>query len=113
MKTIALLALMLLLVACSDATTGRRVVLHTRITADVDKPITNAAGWTLTFDKVAVSAGPLYYFEGAPLVARSGPTLLDRLLGIGVAHAHPGHYTEGDALGQMLEASSFDLKRGP
>jgi hypothetical protein len=98
----------------SNTTTGKRIVLQTVLTAgdDARAPFTNAYGWSMSLTKIAVSTGPLYYFSGSPLFARVSPSLFERFVGIRVAHAHPGHYQEGTALGQMLEPSSADLMLG-
>lgn len=105
--------------ACADdATTGRRVTLKTRIVADdsVDAPVVNAYGWSIQLTKVALSVGGLYYFDGAPIFsAQRAPARLDRLdhlFGVRAAHAHPGHYQAGNAMGQMLTPTSVDLARG-
>lgn len=108
--------------ACSstsnETTSGKRVVLRTRVVLDdaVTSPFTSAVGWNITLSKALASVGPFYYFDGAPpLVLREERKdwhYAARLLGLGVAHAHPGHYQAGNALGQMLESRSIDLLRG-
>ncbi|APR82983.1 putative lipoprotein [Minicystis rosea] len=118
--TVALSALALstgaALSACgSDSTTGIRVTLKTRIVADdgVKAPFTNAYGWSIQLQKVAISVGALYYFDGAPIFSAGLPPRLhlgDFLLRS--AHAHPGHYQTGNAMGQMLTPSSVDLALG-
>jgi hypothetical protein len=104
-----------LAIACSDATTGKRVTLRTAAMADTDltQPATNAVGWSIALDRVTIASGAMYYFSGPPLVARSkpSPSILDVLMDVKTAHAHPGHYTEGEALGQMLEPATFTLSR--
>jgi hypothetical protein len=104
----------------SEATTGKRITLKTRIVADegIDAPFTNGYGWSIKLSKVAVSVGSLYYFDGAPILSsglspRLSPDLLRGFFGVRVAHAHPGHYQEGNAMGQMLTPSSVDLASGP
>lgn len=103
----------------SDATGGKRVVLHTRVTVDdaARSKFTTAMGWDVELTQAAVAAGPFYYFDGAPPLVRqerlnSSWQYAARVLGLGVAHAHPGHYQAGNAMGQMLEASSLDLLSG-
>src|SRR6185436_4623781 len=63
-----------------------------------------------------VSSGAFYYFDGAPPLVlaptRSDERWAARFLGLALAHAHPGHYQAGSALGQMLESSSADLFAG-
>ncbi|MBK8997057.1 MAG: hypothetical protein IPM35_15095 [Myxococcales bacterium] len=96
--------------ACSDAardTGGSRVELGTRVTAKGAEGFTNAAGWNVKLDRALVATGPLYYFEGAPVLARALGWL------VGTAHAHPGHYQAGETEGEMLEEWSVDLLAGP
>ena len=99
------------------ATSGKRVVLGTRVESsdDLAVPIVNARGWTISWGRVLVSVSALYYYDGAPpSLARSVPSpAWKRWFGIPLAHAHPGHYQAGNAMGQMLTASSFDLAQGP
>jgi hypothetical protein len=73
-----------------------------------------AFGWHVKLDRAAIAVGSLYYFDGEPaFVRRDAPARgpLERLASLfeGVAHAHPGHYQAGDALGEMLEPGSVDL----
>lgn len=110
-------ALSAALTACGgDATTGERIILKTQITADAEatQPFTNAYGWTIHLTKALVSVGPLYYFDGAPIftAGRAPRPRLRELLGVRAAHAHPGHYQPGNAMGEETEASSADLLQG-
>jgi hypothetical protein len=80
------------------------------------QPFTNAYGWSISLTEAAISVGPLYYFEGEPILAhrsiqRPQPNH-NRWFFIPEAHAHPGHYQSGEALGQVLEPTSFDLLGG-
>lgn len=99
-------------------TSGRRITLATRVVTEqgIEAPFKNAYGWSVTLTKAQISVGPLYYFSGPPVVA-SWPSehrrSLDDWLAIPKAHAHPGHYTEGDATGQMLEPDTLDLLGSP
>lgn len=96
----------------SAATEGRRVSFTTRVVAEdaVDAPIVNAYGWSIVLSRAALSIGPLYYWSGAPALAATNHFL--RALGLREAHAHPGHYVPGDAMGQVLASSSVDLALG-
>lgn len=103
-----------------DATGGKRVALATQaaLAPGASSSFTNAYGWSITLTKAAVSVGPLYYFDGAPIVdARLSPErpadILERWVSIRSAHAHPGHYEQGNTKGEMLEPSSVDLLNGP
>lgn len=104
-----------------DATAGRRVVLATRATAgsDVRTPFTNALGWSVRVTRAFVSVGPLRYFDGAPVLARTAPppsplwTTATRrawdFVSIREARAHPGHYAPGEAKGAMTGSLAIDL----
>ncbi|HEX7670309.1 MAG TPA: hypothetical protein VF395_12025, partial [Polyangiaceae bacterium] len=119
----AVLAVCVGLPACGSkgATTGRRVVFETRAAVDpeFESEFVTSFGWKVKIDRAAVAIGSLYYFDGEPAFVRNdgeGPGPLERVarfLGEGVAHAHPGHYQAGNALGQMLEPSSVDLFAAP
>ncbi len=107
--------------ACSDAgetTSGRRVLLHTRVEMDAEAAaaFTNPVGWQITLSKAVLATDAFYYFDGAPPLVSNQPrldwTYASRWLGLGVAHAHPGHYEAGNAMGEMLEPSSIDLFAG-
>lgn len=103
------------LVAGCGATTGKRITLETRAVAtEGAAPFENDYGWSITLTRAHLSVGALYYFTGPPVVAALPPARGPRrglrdLLSIPQAHAHPGHYTQGEALGQMLEPGTIDL----
>lgn len=98
------------LAACSDddarsGTTGSRIVLRTTASAPtVTGTLSTSFGWNVNLTKAAVAASGFYYFDGPPPTAffRKPPSLRERFQGllIGTAHAHPGHYQAGNALGQ-------------
>lgn len=106
--------------ACSSedgGTSGRRIALEVKIKSDdARQGFTNAYGWRIDLDKVLVATGALYYFDGATIFSRARPPTaparrpVERLLGIKSAFAHPGHYVPGNARGQLLGASSADLR---
>ena len=109
--------------ACSDGddTTGRRIALTTTITAGAEatEPFTTSQGWTIALQKILISTGPLYYFDGAVIFSRrdqpANPTFefLQRYVGVRSAHAHPGHYVPGNARGEVLVGTTVDLHDGP
>jgi len=114
-------ALALGLTACSGsgATAGKRVTLKTRLTSsEAAAPFTNAMGWTVALSRAAIATGAFYYYDGAPIFSWSPPRArgpierLARLLAVRTAHAHPGHYVAGQAMGQMTEAFSADARAG-
>ena len=109
---------------CSDggkSTTGRRILLGTSIAAAPEggAAFANAQGWSIKVDKLLVSTGALYYFEGATIFSQNDvPSnrtydLLNRFIGIRTAYAHPGHYVPGNARGQLLNGLTVDLHAGP
>jgi hypothetical protein len=114
------LALALLLTACgSNSTTGRTVRLRSEIVADaeIEREFETRAGWTVRVSSAALSLGSLYYFDGEPaFVQRRERSLwrhLAELVGPSVAYAHPGHYLEGEAKGQMTQAAVVALSAEP
>lgn len=93
-------------------TTGQRITLATRVVAGegVAEPFVNEYGWSVKLTMARLSIGEIYYFAGPPVVASLRPRLDWRsVFALPSAHAHPGHYTEGDALGQMLVPVAVDL----
>jgi hypothetical protein len=98
-----------LITACADdTTTGRRVELATRVELiEGGAAFTSGLGWEVTLTQALLATGPFYYYRGeAAVSALLAPFALKS------AHAHPGHYDSGDALGQMLESYSIDLLAG-
>ena len=92
--------------ACSDAETGgKRVELAGSVGAQA-LAFTNAYGFAIELSTALLSIGPLRYLEGAPVASFQG------FRWIRTAHAHPGHYVEGETLGEMLEPVTVDLARG-
>ncbi len=108
--------------ACTESsgtTTGKRLTVALRVrAAEGGSPIVNKKGWTVTLTKAAISTGPFYLYEGAPIFSLAEPPvsapfrLRDFLPRSSVAHAHPGHYVAGEARGQMLTSNSVDLMTG-
>lgn len=100
----------LLLLGCgANSTTGKQVVLHTRLTSDLDGGFVTASGWNVTLTEATLSTGPLYYFDGEPAFTRAPRRRFEFLKPIQTAYAHPGHYVPGNAVGQMLVPQTFDL----
>ncbi|MBX3232395.1 MAG: hypothetical protein KIT84_22485 [Labilithrix sp.] len=107
------LVLALVLVACSSeesGTTGKRIVMKTTAAGDPSArtTFTTGFGWDVTLTKAAVATSGFYYFDGPPPTAHHRAPAKKRGLGdlfVGTAHAHPGHYQAGTALGQVLLAA--------
>ncbi|MBN1608639.1 MAG: hypothetical protein JW940_18565 [Polyangiaceae bacterium] len=106
----------------TSGTTGRAVTLETHlgIRGDLTQPKANALGWEVALSRAYLSVGALYYYSGDPVLALDGTPrhepanawawlagLLEK-----PAWAHPGHYIEGAAMGQMLEPATVDLLAG-
>jgi hypothetical protein len=120
----ALLLAGLALEACgsdgASGTTGKRVALHTRArpAKDPGATFTNGVGWNVTLTKATVAISSVAYFDGEPIFSLAAPRrsrglepLRDLLL-LRSAHAHPGHYVAGDALGEMTTPATIDLFAG-
>lgn len=95
--------------ACGDdSTTGKRIKLATKVAlTEGGASFTNGLGWEVTLTEAQLATGPFYYYRGEAAV-----TALFSTFALKRAHAHPGHYDSGDALGQMLEPFSVDLMDG-
>jgi hypothetical protein len=65
------------------------------------------SGWTLTDVQGTASLSSVRFFSGKVLITRRSP--LDWF--ISTAHAHPGHYEAGAALGEVLTPLEVDLSR--
>ena len=92
--------------ACSDTETGgKRVQLASSVGAQA-LAFTNAYGFQLELSSVLLSIGPLRYLQGAPVARFHG------FRWIRSAHAHAGHYLEGDTLGEMLTPLTVELAHG-
>lgn len=99
----------------NDSTTGRPVALKTEValSSALETEFETGAGWRVSLNAAALSLAALYYFDGEPAFAArrtsSWRRALAELIGPRVAHAHPGHYVAGAALGQMLESAAVAL----
>ncbi|MFP2928874.1 hypothetical protein ACLESO_27480 [Pyxidicoccus sp. 3LG] len=72
----------------------------------------NERGWTVTLESAHASVGPVRFFEGHVLLTRRAPRFDWYSLIGGTAHAHPGHYVPGDAMGEVLTTTTVDLLAG-
>ena len=120
--TVVGLAGAVLIEGCSSSdsgTGGHRVVLATRVDVEPDAKttFTTGIGWNVTLTSALIATGPFAYFDGAPPLvlqrARRNWEFAQRFLGLSSAHAHPGHYQAGNALGEMRVPWSVDLFAGP
>lgn len=107
------------LTACDEDATNetsqKRITLTVKAVSPVEArtTFTNSYQWTITLSKAALAVGAVYFFDGAPIFSWHTParTPRQRLASVfvGTAHAHPGHYIAGNAVGQMLTPSSLSL----
>jgi hypothetical protein len=112
------------LLGCSsnsaDSTTGKRIVLHTKLAANsaVQTTFTTGFKWDVTLTKAKVSVSAFYYFDGPPPTASFKVPKHQRGFGerisnffLGTAFAHPGHYQAGTALGESIlsQPIAFDM----
>jgi hypothetical protein len=101
----------------SNKTTGSIVALHTSVSTDpeIKSTFLTSFGWNVKLTEAKVALASLYYFDGPPAFVKNDLPILmptdrvEQLFGIGVAYAHPGHYQAGEAMGQMITPSSYDL----
>ncbi|WP_338872858.1 hypothetical protein [Myxococcus stipitatus] len=107
---VALAAASTLSLGCGSEAERRTFNVETTAIALSQQP--NERGWKVTLDTAHVSLGPVRFFEGRVLLS-SRPSRLNlySLIG-GTAHAHPGHYIPGDALGELLETHTVNLLGG-
>jgi hypothetical protein len=100
------------LVQCGvpDATGRHRTSFPVTVRGVNTADATTSVGWRLTFERAAVALGPVRWYEGEPLFGRVFRRVWPRAWsGIGVAHAHPGHYVAGEALADITEQRVVDL----
>lgn len=99
----------------TNDTSQKRIRLSVNATspAEARTTFTNSYQWAITLSKAEIALGALYFFDGEPIFSWRGPTRTprERFVGliVGTAHAHPGHYIAGNAVGQMLTSSSLSL----
>jgi len=104
----ALVATLGLTAHCGDDTTGRAPVAFAVNAQGIRPTATTALGWSVRIETARVRLGALRWFEGDP-VAQLRPW--ERLLGVRLAYAHPGHYVPGEALADITTPVVIDLVR--
>lgn len=101
--------------ACSDeGNQPKRVHLEVHFNAaeGAAEPFPLPNGYTGRVTRALVALDALYFFRGAPAVtarSRSLPARVRDWFAIPSAHAHPGHYASGEAVGQMLNPAVVDV----
>jgi len=68
----------------------------------------NDSGWAVTLTKATAKVAPVRFFTGKVLLSSRWEFDPYLLIG-GTAWAHPGHYLQGDALGELLTPKDLDL----
>ncbi|MCE9671883.1 hypothetical protein LY474_29175 [Myxococcus stipitatus] len=92
---------------------AERRVFGVEVAAQALSSEPNERGWTVQLERAHVSIGPVRFFEGRVLLSRRAPRFDWYSLVGGTAHAHPGHYVPGDAMGEVLVTRTVDLLAGP
>ena len=93
---------------CGDDSTGRARITVDAVVHGINPTLRTSTGWQVTLTEARIVLGPLRWYEGAALFGRSR---FERLLGISVAWAHPGHYVAGEALADITARRVVDLLR--
>lgn len=99
---------------CGEDTGPRRTSFPVEVAGRGGQAMSNDHGYTVTLSEARIHLGPVRFFSGEPLFTRAATEswpwrVARRILGIGLAHAHPGHYQQGEALAEVLDAATFDL----
>ncbi len=103
MKT--LIPVLLVLSACGGTVAQRRT-FPVEVAGVPTTSMGNDKGWVVTLTEAKATVGPVRFFSGKVLISRRWSPLS---LFVGTAHAHPGHYVEGEALGEVLTTKEVDL----
>jgi hypothetical protein len=93
---------------CGDDSTGRARITVDAVVRGTDRTLTTSTGWQVTLTEARIVLGPVRWYEGAALFGRSR---FERLLGVSMAYAHPGHYVAGEALADITARRVVDLLR--
>ncbi len=95
---------LLSLLSCTG-TESVRVTFPVEVTAKSEQ-LTTTSGWNVTLTSATAELSAIRFFSGDALEVRA-PWWRNAL--VGTAYAHPGHYEEGDALGELLAGLTVDL----
>ena len=99
----------LLLAACGGDTGRGRTHFDFEVSGAPGASFTTSAGYEVALSEARLSLARVEFFEGEPLFSAR---TLERLV-VSVAHAHPGHYQEGEALADVLTPAVVDLLAAP
>ena len=107
--TTGIIAITGMLAAACGSDTGRaRVDFDANVISQQLSGDANEFGYTVELSRAELSLTRLAFFEGEPLFTRTWQQTISDLL-ISPAYAHPGHYTPGEALADILVEQQFDL----
>lgn len=95
--------------ACGTDTGRERVFFDLRIGGVAEETMTTSAGYDVQLTEAHLSLQRVEFFEGEPLFSLRSSERWSRWLGIRTAHAHPGHFQEGEALADALQPVVVDL----
>lgn len=101
--------------ACGDEEAAARVSFPVEVMGKGQAGLPNDHGYSVAITRARLHLGPVYFYSGEPLFTRRAEEawpwrlLIRAAIPVGTAHAHPGHYQEGEALGELLLSGSFDL----
>ncbi len=98
------------LASCGSDTGRGRVAFEVSVSSEPAAAGPNEFGYTVDLTRAELRVSRLAFFEGDPLFTKSWPQRLGDLL-VPSAYAHPGHYTPGEALADLLVEQTFDLLR--
>ena len=98
------------LAACGSDTGRARVAFEVSVISEPLAAGPNEFGYTVQLTRAELRGARLAFFEGDPLFTKSWRQRVGEFL-VPSAHAHPGHYTPGEALADLLVAQTFDLLR--
>jgi hypothetical protein len=121
MKRRALIPIMLAAAAtltlggCGGAEGPARTSFGVEVAGAGGSSLQNDFGYRVELTEARLHLGPIHFFSGDPLFSGRAPDegwparLARRLLGVRLALAHPGHYQQGEALGEVLSRGTVDL----
>ena len=104
MKHFTIFTALLFAVSCGAPANVRRTL---PLTMNGTAPTAaNDSGWTVSLTSATATVSTVRFFTGKSLLTRrfDWSSLL-----IGTAHAHPGHYLPGEALGELIATTEVDL----
>lgn len=100
---------------CGGEEGPSRTSFEVRVAGSGGSSLQNDFGYRVDLTEARLHLGPIHFFSGEPLFSVRAPDegwparLARRLLGVRLAHAHPGHYQQGEALGEVLSHGTVDL----